>query len=430
MLLGFLAFLAVFGLLVTVHELGHLIFAKRAGIMCPEFAIGMGPKIFSFKHNDTLYTIRLLPVGGYVRMASQDMEINPLNAGMRIQVKLNENEEITHVLLDDKHNFTQVEEVEIDSSDIQREMYITAHRLHDNSFVKYHIAEEAYFVENANLERIAPADMRFEGKSPWQKFQALFAGPLFNFLLAFVLFTIVFFLTGKNVDEPIVGSLSEGLPAEESGLVVDDRINSINGRSIETWTDMTEVIQDEGAVPLELEVERAHSGEVETLTMTPELITEELAGEQVDRLVIGIGAKFERGVFEPLLWGAQETVEMSTLIFTLVVELFISIFEGEFSFDMLNGPVGIAVVTNEMAQQGFIVLMRFTAMLSVNLGIMNLLPIPALDGGRILFVLYEGIFRRPVNRRVEINIQVFGVLFVLMIMILVTWNDIQNFFFS
>lgn len=430
MWLGFIAFLAVFGLLVTVHELGHLIFAKRAGIMCPEFAIGMGPKIFSYKHNDTLYTVRLLPVGGYVRMASREMEINPLNAGMRVQVKLNEANEITHILLDDKHNFTQVEEVEIDSSDIQKDMIITAHKLHDNSFVKYNIAEEAYFVENANLERIAPANMRFEGKSPWQKFQALFAGPLFNFLLAFVLFTIVFLVTGKNMDEPYVGSLAEGLPAEESGLMVDERINSINGQEIDSWTEMTEVIQAEGAVPLELIVEEPHGGELRTVTMTPDLITEEIAGEEVERLVIGIGPKYEKSIIDSFIWGVQETIAMSTLIFTLVVDLFLSIFEGEFSFDMLNGPVGIAVVTNEMAQQGFIVLMRFTAMLSVNLGIMNLLPIPALDGGRILFVLYEWLFRRPVNRKVEINIQVFGVLFVLMIMILVTWNDIQNFFFS
>lgn len=428
MLLGILAFLAVFGLLVTVHEFGHLVFAKRAGIMCPEFAIGMGPKIFSYKYNDTLYTIRLLPVGGYVRMASREMEINPLNAGMRVQIKLNEANEITHILLDDKHNFTQVEEIEVDDADIQKDMYISAHKLHDNSFVKYNIAEEAYFVEGANLERIAPANMRFEGKTPWQKFQALFAGPLFNFLLAFVLFTIVFYVTGKNVDDPIVGSIAEDLPAEEAGLMTGDYINSINGRDIDSWTHMTQVIQEEGAVPLDIVV--TNDGEVRELTMTPELITEELAGESIDRLVIGIGAHFETGVVAPIWWGIQETINMSTLIFELVVDLFLSIFEGRFSFDMLNGPVGIAVVTNEMAQQGIIVLMRFAAMLSVNLGIMNLLPIPALDGGRILFVLYEWIFRRPVNRRVEINIQIFGVLFVLMVMIMVTWNDIQNFFFS
>jgi Predicted membrane-associated Zn-dependent proteases 1 len=105
-----------------------------------------------------------------------------------------------------------------------------------------------------------------------------------------------------------------------------------------------------------------------------------------------------------------------------------TIFAGTFSFDMLNGPVGIYKVTETVASQGILVLMNFTALLSVNLGIMNLLPIPALDGGRILFVLYEGIFRRPLNRKVELNIQLIGVLFVLVIMVLVTWNDIKTFF--
>src|SRR5699024_6243391 len=140
--------------------------------------------------------------------------------------------------------------------------------------------------------------------------------------------------------------------------------------------------------------------------MTPVIdVTELPDGETVERLIIGIGAASEEGAFAPLWWGVQQTYEMGTLIFELVVQLFISIFEGTFSFDMLNGPVGIYKVTEEVAAQGLFVLMNFTAVLSVNLGIMNLLPIPALDGGRILFVLYEGIFRKPLNKKVEINIQ-------------------------
>src|SRR5699024_2507227 len=112
----------------------------------------------------------------------------------------------------------------------------------------------------------------------------------------------------------------------------------------------------------------------------------------------------------------------------LVLMMFFCIFEGTFSFDMLNGPVGIYKVTEEVAAQGLLVLMNFTAVLSVNLGIMKLLPVPAVDGGRVLFVLYEGIFRKPRNRKVGINIQLLGVLFLLIIMVLVTWSDIKTFF--
>jgi len=428
-LAGILAFIVVFGVLVTVHELGHLIVAKRAGIMCPEFAIGMGPKIFSYKFNDTVYTIRLLPVGGYVRMASNDMEINPLNPGMRVQLKLNDLGEITHILLDDKHNFNDIEEIEIVSSDIQDAMSINAMRTYDNVETSYKIAHEAYYVQDSELERIAPASARFESKSVMARFWTLFAGPLMNFVLAFVLFTLLFYINGKPVDEPIVGMVAEDTPAEEAGLVEGDRLLTINDTEVDSWDHMSEIIQEEGESTLDIEVEHPDSGEVRDLEMTPVInVTELPDGETAERLIIGIGAASEEGTIAPLWWGVQQTYEMGTLIFELVVQLFISIFEGTFSFDMLNGPVGIYKVTEEVAAQGLLVLMNFTAVLSVNLGIMNLLPIPTLDGGRILFVLYEGIFRKPLNKKVEINIQLLGVLFLLIIMVLVTWSDIKTFF--
>ncbi len=104
-LVTIIAFIIVFGVLVTVHEYGHMFFAKRAGIMCPEFAIGMGPKIFSFRKNETLYTIRLLPVGGYVRMAGDGLAAS-VEPGTNVKIKLNEENEITHIILDDHHKFT------------------------------------------------------------------------------------------------------------------------------------------------------------------------------------------------------------------------------------------------------------------------------------------------------------------------------------
>lgn len=426
-MVGILAFIVVFGLLVTVHEFGHMFFAKRAGIMCPEFAIGMGPKIFSYKHNDTQYTVRLLPIGGYVRMASKDMEVNPLNAGMRINIKLNQNEEITHILLDDKHNFQNVEEIEVVESDISEEMYVRGLKLNDNSEVTYRFSDECYFVENSELERIAPLSGRFETKSVWQRFLTLFAGPLFNFLLAFVLFTILFYIQGKPMDEPIVGTVVEDTPAAEINLEEGDRIQSIDGTSVDSWAHMTELIQKGEGNPQELVIESG--GNTRTETFAPAVETTELPdGTEQQRLIIGVGRAFEDGILAPIWWGVEETVSSMSLIFELVVNMIGTIFAGTFSFDMLNGPVGIYKVTESVASQGILVLMNFTALLSVNLGIMNLLPIPALDGGRILFVLYEGIFRRPLNRKVELNIQLIGVLFVLAIMVLVTWNDIKTFF--
>lgn len=248
-----------------------------------------------------------------------------------------------------------------------------------------------------------------------------------NFVLAFVLFTLLFYIQGKPSDEPVVGVVAEDTPAEEAGLAEGDRLLSINGNEVDSWDHMSRIIQNEGESELDIQVE--NDGKERTLEMTPVVDTTELPdGETVDRLIIGIGYEMEHGTVAPLWWGVQQTYEMGTMIFHLVVDMFISIFEGTFSFDMLNGPVGIYKVTEEVAAQGLLTLVNFTAVLSVNLGIMNLLPIPALDGGRILFVLYEGIFRKPLNKRVEINIQLIGVLFVLMVMILVTWNDIKTFF--
>ena len=426
-MIGILAFIVVFGVLVTVHEFGHMFFAKRAGIMCPEFAIGMGPKIFSYKYNDTQYTVRLLPIGGYVRMASKDMEVNPLNAGMRINIKLNQNDEITHILLDDKHNFQHVEEIEVVDSDISERMYVTGLKLNDNSEATYYFSDECYFVENSELERIAPLSGRFESKSVWQRFLTLFAGPLFNFLLAFVLFTILFYIQGKPVDEPIVGTVMEDTPAAEINLEEGDRIRSIDGTEVDSWSHMTQLIQEGEGNPQELMIESGEESRTATLEPTVES-TELPDGTVQERLIIGVGRDFEDGVIAPVWWGIEETVSSMSLIFELVVNMIGTIFAGTFSFDMLNGPVGIYKVTETVASQGILVLMNFTALLSVNLGIMNLLPIPALDGGRILFVLYEGIFRRPLNRKVELNIQLIGVLFVLVIMVLVTWNDIKTFF--
>ncbi|GAB3070004.1 RIP metalloprotease RseP [Salinicoccus sesuvii] len=424
---GILAFIVVFGVLVTVHELGHLIFAKRAGIMCPEFAIGMGPKIFSYKYNDTLYTIRLLPVGGYVRMASEEMEINPLNAGMRVQLKTNDSDQITHVILDDKHNFTQIEEVEVIDSDITKEMFIRASRLHDGEEILYSLADEAYFVENSQLERIAPRSARFESKSVWNRFMTLAAGPLMNFVLAFVLFTLLFYINGKPSEEPVVGLVGEDTPAEEAGLEAGDRLETINGEPVNSWGNMSSIIQQEGGQPLDITV--SNDGQERQVELTPIVdVTELPDGTTNERLIIGIGQEMERGALSPILWGAEQTYEMGTMIFRLVVQMFGSIVNGTFSFDMLNGPVGIYKVTEEVAAQGLITLINFTAVLSVNLGIMNLLPVPALDGGRILFVLYEGIFRKPLNKKVELNIQLVGVLFLLIVMVLVTWNDIKTFF--
>lgn len=424
-MVGFLAFIFVFGLLVTVHELGHLIFAKRAGIMCPEFAIGMGPKIFSYKKNETLYTIRLLPVGGYVMMAGSGMEENPLKQGMQVDVKRNDEGEVTHIILDDQHQFQQIEQLEVIDSDFDDAMFIEGVNQYTNEQERLIIAENAYFVREGDLIQIAPPSRQFRTKKPWPKFLTLFAGPFFNFLLTLVLCIIIAFIVGSPTNT--VGEVAKDSPALSAGLKQGDTIVQLNDEKIDSFRDIKSYLQNNGDKSVSVTVER--DGKKETLQLKPAKVEVKVSKTKTQTSYqIGFMPKKTFSLTDPFIDGFNETMRYATLIFTLLIELFTSIFTGSFSFDMLNGPVGIYKFTDSVAQQGFLPLLGLAAMLSVNIGIMNLIPIPALDGGRILFVLYEAIFRRPVNKRVEMIIVGAGVVFMFFVMIMVTWNDISRYF--
>lgn len=423
--MGIIAFILIFGLLVTVHEYGHLLFAKRAGIMCPEFAIGMGPKIFSYKKDETLYTIRLLPVGGYVLMAGSGMEQNPVTEGMTVSVKRNEAGEVTHVLLDEQHQFQQIEQLEVSSSDFEDELYIEGINQYTNEQVRYPVAHEAYFVREGDLIQIAPQERQFKNKKPWPKFLALFAGPLFNFLLALVLFLALAFMVGAPTTT--IGTVTDDSPAQAVGLKKGDTIKSLNGEEMKSFSQIRSFLDKNRGEQIKVVAER--DGKEKTFNLKPKLMEAQVSkGKSLKQYIIGFLPEPGGSVLDKLSYGVTLTIDGATKIFTLLGIMFASIFNGSFSFDMLNGPVGIYKNTEKVASMGLENIIHYTAMLSVNLGIMNLLPIPALDGGRILFVIYEAIFRRPVNKKAEMYIVGAGAIFVFFIMIMVTWNDISRYF--
>lgn len=423
--MGIIAFIIIFGLLVTVHEYGHLLFAKRAGIMCPEFAIGMGPKIFSYKKDETLYTIRLLPVGGYVMMAGSGMEQNPLTEGMTVNIKRNEAGEVTHILLDDQHQFQQIEQLEVTDSDFEDRLFIEGINQYTNEQVRYNVAHEAYFVREGDLIQIAPLERQFKNKKPWPKFLALFAGPLFNFILAFVLFLALAFMVGAPTTT--ISGVAKDSPAQEVGLKKGDTIKQLNDEKVTSFNQIRNYLDKNGGKTIKVIVER--DGKEKTFNLEPKLMQQKVSeGKSLDRYIIGFGPEFGGSLLDKLQYGVSMTIDGATKIFTLLGIMFASIFNGTFSFDMLNGPVGIYKNTEKVASMGLETLIGYTAMLSVNLGIMNLLPIPALDGGRILFVIYEAIFRKPVNKKAEMYIVAAGALFVFFVMIMVTWNDISRYF--
>lgn len=424
-LVTIIAFIIVFGVLVTVHEYGHMFFAKRAGIMCPEFAIGMGPKILSFRKNETLYTIRLLPVGGYVRMAGDGLEEPPVQPGMHVKIKLNKNDEITHIILDDHHKFQQIEAIEVKKCDFKEGLFIEGITAYDEERHHFNIADKAFFVENGSLVQIAPKHRQFTYKKPYQKFLALIAGPLFNFLLTLVLFIGLAYYQGTPTNG--ISDVAKDSPAEKAGLHSGDKIVKVGDYKVtdqKSLRSATDKIKDN---PTQVTVKR--DGHEKTFKITPKKQTiqqTKLTKQTIYQL--GVAPEREHTVFKSLVAGVENTIQAGKVIFTAIVGMIASIFTGQFSLDMLNGPVGIYHHVDSVVKTGIVNIVYMTATLSINLGLMNLLPIPALDGGRILFVIYEAIFRKPLNKKAETVMLAIGAVFVLIIMILVTWNDIQRYF--
>ena len=424
-LITIVSFMIVFGVLVTVHEYGHMFFAKRAGIMCPEFAIGMGPKIFSFRKNETLYTIRLLPVGGYVRMAGDGLEEPPVEPGMNVKVKLNDKDEITHIILDDQHKFQKIEAIEVKQCDFKDDLYIEGITSYDNERHHFNIAEKAYFVENGSLIQIAPRHRQFAHKKPLPKFLTLFAGPLFNFILALILFIALAYFQGTPTTS--VGQLADHYPAQQAGLKSGDKIVQVGQYKTKSFDDIQSAANKIKDNKTTIKFERDNQTKTVDITPKKQVIKQTKLNSETT-YILGFQPEKEHTLIKPIALGFNQFVSASTLIFKAVGTMIASIFTGQFSFDMLNCPVGIYHNVDSVVKQGIIALTYYTALLSVNLGIMNLLPIPALDGGRILFVIYEAIFRRPVNKKAETIIIAAGAIFVLIIMVLVTWNDIQRYF--
>ncbi|MBU9714517.1 RIP metalloprotease RseP [Evansella tamaricis] len=415
----FISIIIIFGLLVFIHELGHLLFAKRAGILCREFAIGFGPKIFSFKKSETVYTIRLLPLGGFVRMAGEDPEMIQIKPGYEIGLLFNSSGKVRKLIINNKSKHPDCKVIQVEKIDLERELFVTGYVSEDEGLVTYPIDEKAEYVHDEQATQIAPYDRQFGSKTLPQRAMALFAGPMMNFILAIVILMLYAWFAGMPVNEALVGDVTEDGVAIQAGLESGDRIISIAGQQVTTWEEMTTIIQSNPNEPLLFEIERG--GERFEVSMTPqERIGPE---EQVDG-VVGIFPMTEKSFLGAVTFGFTQTYEFTVLIFEALGMLI----TGQFTLDHLAGPVGIYSYTDEVAAMGFLVLMQWTAILSVNLGIINLLPLPALDGGRLLFLGVEAVRGKPIDPQKEGLVHFIGFALLMLLMLVVTWNDINKFF--
>ncbi|MGE8034257.1 RIP metalloprotease RseP [Lysinibacillus sp. KCTC 33748] len=416
-----IAFILIFGLLVFFHEFGHFLFAKRAGIMVREFAIGMGPKIYGKTHGETIYTIRLLPIGGYVRMAGEDMDGTELQPGYRVGLIVDEDNVVKKIIFN--QNNKQLPDLlflEVERADLENELFVEGYD-EEEKLVRYNVARDCMLVENGKETLIAPYDRQFNAKTVGQRAMTIFAGPLFNFILAFVIYLLIGLINGVPTYEPIITEVVENDPAAQAGMLAGDKVVDIGGQAVEKWQDLAAIVQDHPGENINVTVER--DGQRVNLNMTVKEV--EQNGEKYGQIGVKYESPREFNPLKAVVYGAQETYTMTARIFELLGMLI----TGKFTIDALSGPVGIYKATEQVAQYGFINLMNWAAMLSINLGIMNLLPLPALDGGRLLFFGFEAVRGKPIDRQKEGLVHFVGIVLLMILMVVVTWNDIQRFFF-
>lgn len=335
-------FILVLSITVFIHELGHYIFAKKAKVHVYEFSLGMGPKVFGFKrkNDETDYSIRLFPIGGFVSMAGE--EIND-----------------------------------------------------DNSI------EES---------------KKLYAKSWLQRFSVIVAGVSFNFMLAVILLFIIGLFNGMPENKPIINSLTEGYPIEVSGIKKGDMIVEVNGKSIKSVDRLVLELRIHSGETIKIKVK--NEAGTKEVSVTPKI--EKVDGKDVYKYGFALESNIEKGLLPALEFAVTKTYNLLEQMVIVIT----SLVTGDMKLSNLSGPIGIYSVVGESAKAGFINVVYLTALISINVGFINLLPIPAFDGGRLFFLLIEKIKGSKVNPKVENMIHSMGFILLLLLTLIIAYGDI------
>lgn len=555
-IVSIIAFILILGIIIIIHEGGHFFFARRAGILCHEFSIGMGPAIYKKKFGETTFCIRAIPIGGYVSMAGEEVTSELVKIGEQIGLNIIDGKVSEIVTVEDAEAQVRGEVVELDLYGKEgNPLFITINDGFQNQY--YEVLRDAFYVLKKDSKmQITPYDRSFESKSILQRFLTLFAGPFMNFILAIILYLIVSFSTGvPNYNSNVVGSVStvnSSMLVEEDGKVTTllqkgDKILEVNGKTVSTWNQISEELDkllETATTKVELKVERkneeitinldcytyivslgisnmqedkskeapAHlldkegnlkgvrlgaigirylddgkkgeypiqSGDILTKIRMNKANTNETLEEEIvswDQLIrLFKDADIVNVQFEYYSYKKKDMVSLDDCAmlqtygndvlnnqriekievkvgfspvmkfdffkcignafvdfwndFTLIFRtLGLLIFPGgsgirQVGVDDLSSFVGIFDLVKTFVGSGFLSLLAFMAMLSVNIGVMNLLPIPALDGGRIVFLGYELVTRKKPSKKVENIINNIFFILLMILFVYVTYNDI------
>ena len=331
----------VFGILIFIHEFGHFFTARKCGVPIKEFAIGMGPTLFSWKSKkyDTKYALRAFPIGGFVSMVGEDEASDDVNA--------------------------------------------------------------------------------FCNKKVWQRMLITVAGPLMNLILGFILMLTVVLMQG-SVATTQIKAFDEGA-LSSTHLQVGDVVVEVDGTRVKTGNELLYEIMNQGYEPIDLVVKR--NGEKIELNDVVFPTFEEQG-------VIFGDMDFSIVVQRQTFWGAiSQTFTRSVSTVKMVVDSFVGLLSGRFGIDAMSGPIGVAEVVGEAAKTGLLNFLYIVTVLTINLGVFNLIPFPALDGGRFLFLIIEGIRRKPINKNVEAYINFVGIMLLFGLMIFISFKDVLKLIF-
>lgn len=424
MLRTLIIFLIIFSIIVVIHEFGHYFWAKRAGIRVREFSLGMGPKLFAKQAEDgTTYTIRMLPLGGYVRLAGLNEE-ETIQPGMEIGLLLDEQDTVQRINMSE--NTYDIEELpfQVDQVDLVHEMVIKGYVSGQDGLQTYNVFKDAEIVEpDGTVVLVAPIEARYESASVFDKILTNFGGPLNNFILSIIAFAVIgFMIPGIPTYSNELGTIADNSPAQAAGLQEGDKVLEVAGIEVDDWNSLVTEISKYPDQTVDFIVERQGTATQETMPVAVGS-GEDAEGNAIGQ--IGVTWPLSTSVSSRLLFGFTATWN----VIAQVLLVLSTIFTQGFNINIFGGPVAMAQATSQVANQGILDITAFMASLSTNLGIVNLLPIPALDGGKIVLNLVELVRGKPLSQEKEGIITIIGVVLLLILMVAVTWNDIRRAFF-
>jgi regulator of sigma E protease len=359
-------FLIVLTIVVFVHEMGHYLVGRWCGIRVLTFSVGFGPELLGFNdRHGTRWKLCAIPLGGYVKFFGDENAASmPDQAGVRAM------------------------------SDADR---------------------------NAS----------FPGASLWRRAATVAAGPIANFILAIAIFAVVFSVFGRPVSDPVVAEVRAGSAADAAGILPGDMFVSIDGQPVATFDAVRRYVSSRPEVPIAVRMNRA--GEELDFNLVPQREEiEDNFGNRMEVGLIGVVTDSDTGNFRTQEYGPLEAVgegaRESLYIVTRTFGYIGNIITGRERADQLGGPIRVAQVSGQMATLGWVALIQLTAVLSVSIGLLNLMPVPMLDGGHLLFYAIEGLRGRPLGDNAQEIAFRIGLAMVLMLMIFATWNDVNMLF--